>query len=74
MFKVENWMREQIRKDVKSIMHGASPGVRGLGMPAYLGGEFRKKLGANPHSVEELLNPVDPKPYTRHWKREESDD
>lgn len=64
MFLVTEQMRLRLRKEVKRIMAGERKGVRGLHIPAYLGGDG-VKLGHNPRGTETLLNPVDPETYKR---------
>jgi hypothetical protein len=63
MFVVTDKMRAEVREAVRQAMAGERPGVRGLGIPTYLGGDFKKRLGANPRSVQERLNPIDPATY-----------
>ena len=69
MFKVTEQMRLRIRNDVKSIMHGAHLGHRGLGMPRYLGGDFGP-IRSTLHGAQSRLNPVDPLPLIEKWEDE----
>ena len=59
MFVVTFDMRARIRKEVANIKRGQRKTVRGLRIPAYLGGDGVRP-GKQPHSVQTLLNRVDP--------------
>jgi hypothetical protein len=52
-------MRQRIREEVARIMHGQRPGVRGLRIPPYLGGDG-VPAWHRARSTEILLNRVDP--------------
>lgn len=64
MFIVTEQMRLRLRKEVQDIMKGERLGVRGLDLPAYLGGDG-VPLGKQLRAVQSLLNPIDPEPYKR---------